>query len=280
MKNYTYTHAYTYMYRHLHKNIHMHNWKIAHIQIHTQNTHMQNWWITKPRPKVEHSTWHHFIHTHSQTHSLTHTRTHTHTHSLNIFTHTNAQLEDTDVNITTSDGRTALYLSSLQGSLSCVRLLISNGADHHIKTKEGRNALDVANLFGHAHVVTDLQAALELPPPPRRYVKCVSVRCRWRWSLCVHVRSASGSSFNFDVCLLRKFLRQELHETACFLPQEIKEVILSQGHSQVELSLMFYWQTATCDCDFCPKRTRRSVTHIKYGEYAYIHTYVNTHIQT
>jgi hypothetical protein len=29
------------------------------------------------------------------------------------------------------------------------------------------------------------------------------------------------------------------HATACFLPQEQEEVFLSQGHRQVELSLMF-----------------------------------------
>eukprot|EP00281_Chroomonas_sp_CCMP1168_P002075 CAMPEP_0206266184 /NCGR_PEP_ID=MMETSP0047_2-20121206/30427_1 /ASSEMBLY_ACC=CAM_ASM_000192 /TAXON_ID=195065 /ORGANISM="Chroomonas mesostigmatica_cf, Strain CCMP1168" /LENGTH=196 /DNA_ID=CAMNT_0053694197 /DNA_START=175 /DNA_END=760 /DNA_ORIENTATION=+ len=75
-----------------------------------------------------------------------------------------------DANVATLDGRTPLYLAALEGSLECVRALLAHGADPHAATPEGRGPRDVAVLFGHGEVVSELEAAAEAPPTRRKPV--------------------------------------------------------------------------------------------------------------
>ena len=72
-----------------------------------------------------------------------------------------------DVNITTWDGRSALYFAALEGSKSCVEILLKNGADPHIRTTENKTCLDVAKLFDRTDLLSILDEALNNPPPPR-----------------------------------------------------------------------------------------------------------------
>ena len=70
----------------------------------------------------------------------------------------------------TGDGRTPLYFASLEGSSESVKLLLEHGANAHIRTTEerGKDAKEVALLFGHAEVAAMLDEALALPPPEPR----------------------------------------------------------------------------------------------------------------
>ena len=83
--------------------------------------------------------------------------------------------EIVDVNITTWDGRSALYFASLEGSKKCVDILLENGADPHLRTKENKTCRDVAELFEHAELISILDKALSDPAPPRRPVSAVSL---------------------------------------------------------------------------------------------------------
>lgn len=71
-----------------------------------------------------------------------------------------------DVNVTTGCGRTALYFATMIGNAECVRVLLHHGADPRILCKEGKAALDVAELFDRFEIRALLQAAIDNPRPP------------------------------------------------------------------------------------------------------------------
>jgi hypothetical protein len=73
----------------------------------------------------------------------------------------------------TGDGRTPLYFASLEGSAESVKLLLEHGANAHIRTAEekGKDAKEVALLFGNAEVAAMLDEALALPAPEPRPLK-------------------------------------------------------------------------------------------------------------
>jgi len=65
-----------------------------------------------------------------------------------------------DVNVRTTQRRTALHVSSYYGTLDCAKLLLDNGAEVDTKTSEGATPLSVASWKGHKAIMEVLQQEL------------------------------------------------------------------------------------------------------------------------
>ncbi|CAL8071610.1 unnamed protein product [Calicophoron daubneyi] len=58
-----------------------------------------------------------------------------------------------DINLTNSNGLTALHLASKENQIDVVRELLRRGASVHMVTKKGNTALHIASLAGHTEIV-------------------------------------------------------------------------------------------------------------------------------
>jgi uncharacterized protein len=64
-----------------------------------------------------------------------------------------------DPNLHHDNGYTPLCYAAMRGSLPMIELLLRNGADPTLTTKEGDSAVELALRFGHAEVADGLKAA-------------------------------------------------------------------------------------------------------------------------
>jgi hypothetical protein len=64
-----------------------------------------------------------------------------------------------DPNLHHDNGYTPLCYAAMRGSLPMIELLLRNGADPSLTTKEGDSAVELALRFGHAEVADGLKAA-------------------------------------------------------------------------------------------------------------------------
>lgn len=125
----------------------------------------------------------------------------------------------------TGDGRTPLYFASLEGSVECVRLLLEHGANAHIRTADdkGKNAKEVALLFGHTEVATMLDEALSLPAPEPRPLKAGARDVQGKASSGTKARGGKGGKEEAQVVLdEEEALRAKADEYAARKPQEWK----------------------------------------------------------
>jgi hypothetical protein len=59
----------------------------------------------------------------------------------------------------TMDSDTPLHLSSMEGHLEVIKLLLAEGADPHIQNKDSHTPLDIAHSEGHNDIVAVLSVA-------------------------------------------------------------------------------------------------------------------------
>ena len=62
-----------------------------------------------------------------------------------------------DVNMQNKKGETVLYWAAMKGYTPVVKILLANGADKKLKTKEGQTALDVAKKYKREEIINLLQ---------------------------------------------------------------------------------------------------------------------------